>query len=534
MEAYRQYRRIEHSVQQQIRHTASPTPSELESNATLSNDDKSGNNSDDNKDDKKQIIVDFNEKDTANDPTQWTTRRKLWTTLQIWLLVFVAGWASASTSTSHKVAAKALHVSKVAESLGTAMYLFGVAFGAVLAGPMSETVGRLPTYLCAFFVYLIWLMASALAPNFGAQIVFRGLAGFFAASSMSIYGGSLADMFPDKGSRASVWPWFALSPLLGPVVSPVPSGWVTQYLGWRWVEWLNLIISGTVFVMALLFLPETSSNVILKVKAKLLVKNTGDKRYVARGDEDGDSIGAMLGDHLQRMAYFIFRELTTLLFGLYLTLLYVLVYGFLQGFDFLFTDTYRFNTGQNYSAFAAIAIGILLGLPYVLAVNKIVKSRNNGEQGQEEQRLIPALIPSVLLTISMFWIGWTDRADISDWSVLGACVLFGFAVMALFTTTYHYLIDAYGTAASSALCAATFMRYLASGGMVIATEPLYKAIHVEWTMTLLGCVAGLLTPVPWIFWWFGSKLREKSKYAVGGGDDSKDEKDDSKDEKDDN
>lgn len=527
MEAYRQYRRLKQSVQQQVRRTPSPTPSELESNATLSNDEERVDNNEDKSDSK--ITVTFNEKDPANDPTQWSTSRKLWTTLQIWLLVFVTGWSSASTSTSHKTAAKALHVSEVAESLGTAMYLFGVAFGAVLAGPMSETVGRLPTYLGTFFVYLIWLMASALSPNFAAQIIFRGLAGLFAASSMSIYGGSLADMFPNKEGRAAVWPWFALSPLLGPIVAPVASGWVAQYLGWRWVEWLNLIISGGVFVLALLFLPETSSNVLLKVKAKLLVKETGDKRYVAEGDEDGDSIGAMLGDHLQRMAYFIFRELTTLLFGLYLTLLYLLIYGFLQGFDFLFTDTYRFNTGQNYSAFAAIAIGILAGLPYVLVVNKIVKSRNNGEQGQEEQRLIPALIPSVLLTISMFWIGWTDRADISDWSVLGACVLFGFAVMALFTTTYHYLIDSYGTAASSALCAATFMRYLASGGMVIATEPLYKAIHVEWTLTLLGCVAAALTPVPWALWWFGSKLREKSKYAVGGGDDSKDRKDEKED-----
>jgi len=509
MEAYKQYQRLKHTVQQQVQTTTSPTPSDLEKNNPI-DDNSDTDEKDTNKDN--QIIVNFDETD-INDPSQWSQRRKLWTTLQIWILVFFTGWASASESTAHKLAAKAFHVSEVSESLATSMFLFGVAFGAVVAGPLSETVGRLPTYLCTFSVYLIWLMASALAPNFGAQIVFRGLSGLFAAASMSIYGGSLADMFAQKEARAAVWPWFALSPLLGPVIAPVVSGWVAQYLGWRWVDWLTLIVNGAAFLLALLFLPETSSSAILKIKAKLLIKETGDDRYVAKGDEDGSSVTSLLLEHLQRMAYFIFRELTTLLFGLYLTLLYLLIYGFLEGFDFLFTDTYRLSTGDNYSAFAAIAIGILLGLPYILTVNMLVSSHNKGKQGHVEQRLIPALIPAVLLTISMFWIGWTDRPDISDFSVLGACCLFGFALIALFTSTYHYLIDAYGTSASSALCAATFMRYLASGGMVIATEPMYKALHVQWTLTLFGCVAGALTPVPWIFWWYGSKLREKSKYA---------------------
>jgi DHA1 family multidrug resistance protein-like MFS transporter len=524
MEAYRQYRHLKRSVQQETHTTPSPTPSSLESSNT--NEDKSDDTDDkdasssstqnnNNNNNNNNLPVTFTPSD-ANDPTQWSTRRKLFCTAQIWLLVFVTGWASASESTAHSLAAKALHVSEVSESLATSMYLFGVAIGAVFAGPFSETCGRLPTYLATFAVYLIWLMASALSPNFGAQVVFRGLAGLFASASMSIYGGSLADLYETE-ERAKVWPWFALSPLLGPVVAPVASGWVAQELGWRWVDWLTLIVSGGAFVVAVLFLPETSKGAILKVKARMMRQETGHERYIADGAGEG-SVGKMLLEHLQRMAHFIFREMTTLLFGLYLTLLYLLIYGFLEGFDFLFTDTYRFDTGRRYSAFAAIAVGILLGLPYILTVNKLTASRNagkqgQGQQGQVEQRLIPALLPSILLTISMFWIGWTDRADISDFSVLGACCLFGFSLMALFTTTYHYLIDAYGTSASSAMCAATFMRYMASGGMVMATEPLYLALHVEWTLTLFGCVAGVLTPVPWVFWWYGSKLREKSKYA---------------------
>lgn len=157
--------------------------------------------------------TDFKDKDDHN-PREWSTSYKAFCTSIIWLLVFVTGWASSADSTAHEIADKDLHVSPIAESLATSTYLFGVGACAVLTGPISETLGRLTTYLVTFFIYLIWVMASALSPNFAAQIVFRFFAGFFAAASMSIYGGSLADMF-DVNDRAVVWPIFALSPLLG-------------------------------------------------------------------------------------------------------------------------------------------------------------------------------------------------------------------------------------------------------------------------------------------------------------------------------
>lgn len=212
--------------------------------------------------------------------------------------------------------------------------------------------------------------------------------------------------------------------------------------------------------------------------------------------------------------YFLSREPTTLLFGLYITVLYLLIYGFLEGFDYLFTKTYQFNVGQRYTAFVAIAVGVLLGLPYVMVVNRVVGKRREAlGTSAPEQRLAPALFAAPLLTVSLFWIGWTNGASIPYWSDLGACCLFGFALFALFTSTYHYLLDTYGTVASSALAAITCVRYLACGGMVIITEPMYEGLGVQWTLTLLGCIAAVLTPVPWVFWKWGPLIRKKSKWA---------------------
>lgn len=220
--------------------------------------------------------------------------------------------------------------------------------------------------------------------------------------------------------------------------------------------------------------------------------------------------------HLYRIGYFLFVEKTTVFFEAYLTLLYVLIYGFLEGFHYIFSETYGLDVGQTYSAFGAIALGILTGLPYVLVVYHLSAKHKLHEMSSEtppEQRLIPALYAALLLPISLFWIGWTNRLEISDWSNLAACYVLGFALMSLFTSTYHYLLDAYGTNAASALAAVTFMRYAVSGGVVIAIDPLYKALTVRWMLTLLGCLATVLTPVPWLFYKFGPKIRRTSKYA---------------------
>lgn len=198
MEAYLQYRRLRKSVKQSV------DSDKVDNSRNVPSDTNNRNDIED---------VNFAVSDPQN-PQNWSVGYKIFCTSIIWLLTFVTGWASAVDSVSLDTAGKDLHVSKIAEALATSMYMFGVGAGALFVGPCSETLGRLPTYLLTFALYLVWIMATALAPNFTAQIVFRLCAGVFAAASMSIYGGSLADLF-DVHERAWLWPFFALSPLLG-------------------------------------------------------------------------------------------------------------------------------------------------------------------------------------------------------------------------------------------------------------------------------------------------------------------------------
>lgn len=42
---------------------------------------------------------------------------------------------------------------------------------------------------------------------------------------------------------------------------------------------------------------------------------------------------------------------------------------------------------------------------------------------------------------------------------------------------------------------------------------MYEGIGINWGNTLLGCVAALFIPMPFVFYFFGKKIRARSKFA---------------------
>lgn len=50
--------------------------------------------------------------------------------------------------------------------------------------------------------------------------------------------------------------------------------------------------------------------------------------------------------------------------------------------------------------------------------------------------------------------------------------------------------------------------------MVTVSVPMYENLGVHWTLTLLGCIATLLAPVPYVFKYYGAIARKRSKGAT--------------------
>lgn len=198
--------------------------------------------------------------------------------------------------------------------------------------------------------------------------------------------------------------------------------------------------------------------------------------------------------------------------GAYLVLLYSLLFSFLSGFDCVFKRTYNLTPSQTGLCFGAIAAGttvFVIAAPWFYSLARHHTEHIRGAPVEPEFRLWPAIVTTPLLPLSLFWLGWTNRPDISIWCGLAACFCFGLVLIATYVSSYEY-IDSYQDHAAIALASITMVRYLVAGGVVMAARPMYELLGVSWTMTLLGCIATLLAPAPLLFYIFGKKLRRKS------------------------
>jgi hypothetical protein len=303
------------------------------------------------------------------------------------------------------------------------------------------------------------------------------------------------------------------------VIAPIAGGWIVSNpnLSWRWTEWVTLIISAVAFIIAFLFLPETYLPILLEWKAQHLRRLTGDGRFVSEHAQSS-SFSKRMKEQLSLPAKFFFTEPVITVIGAYLILLYVLLFTFLSGFDYIFKETYSLSSGLTGACFGSIAAGATFFTALAPGCYSWARWKTEGIRGSSvppEFRLWPAIVAAPLLPVSLFWLGWGDYSSVSIWSSLAACFLFGIVIIAIYVSSYEYIIDSYGNHAAIGLASITIARYLISGGLVLAARPMYKGIGTHWTMTWLGAIAVIIAPAPLLFWRLGPKLRSRSPYTEG-------------------
>jgi predicted MFS family arabinose efflux permease len=155
-----------------------------------------------------RIYIQTTGDDDPLDPRNWPLLNRSKNIAILAYLIFVQAWAGAAESTANSTASSEEGHSKVAENLIIAMYLFGVGSGSLFAGPISESVGRNPTYLVPSFCFLFFVLGAALAPTFGGRLVCRFFMGLFASATLAINGSSVKDQFRSV-KRAFVFPVLA-------------------------------------------------------------------------------------------------------------------------------------------------------------------------------------------------------------------------------------------------------------------------------------------------------------------------------------
>lgn len=127
---------------------------------------------------------------------------------------------------------------------------------------------------------LFWVKLPSFHSERNKLTLFRSCAG---AAMIANSPGTVADIVTEH-YRALAFSIWSLGPMNGPVTGPIIGGFVAQYLGWRWTNWIVLILSGLGWILCA-SIKETYAPVILQKKAAKRRKETGDDRWWCRYDQ---------------------------------------------------------------------------------------------------------------------------------------------------------------------------------------------------------------------------------------------------------
>ncbi|CZT14341.1 uncharacterized protein RCC_00318 [Ramularia collo-cygni] len=375
-------------------------------------------------------------------------------------------------------------------------YLMGCGLGPLLFSPLSERCGRKWSIAAGVLFMATFTTACTKAPNWGALLAFRFLAGLGSSATLCTSNGIFADIAPSPAIRGIMNCWTMVLTALGPLMAAITSISVISRWPDRW-DICFLINAGIAWLafLAVLSLPETSAKV---VSAASSIESQSMKK-----EETWSRIVLPL-----RM---IFMEPIVTTSTLFLSLLYSIFFLFFQLLPRIGSDVYGFGTDRQVIVFVPIAIGaILAGLiitilePALQALSEA--NRYKSDRQQELRRLPPACIGSFLVIISLFVVGYVVASRAHYMYMLVGEAVFSLGMVLIFMGLTNYVADSYKTAIASAIAPTWIVRNFLAAGLSFAAAPLYSHLGAQWELYLLGflslpfagLICGTLYAGPWL------------------------------------
>lgn len=256
-------------------------------------------------------------------------------TMCVAITCFVVAFNSAVVTADLEGVAETFHVSEEVTLLTITLFVIGFGVGPMVFAPLSEIYGRRPVYAVTLALAVIFTIPGAVAQNIGTLLVTRFIAGVAFSAPMSLVGGTLVDLWRNE-ERGVPMAAFSAAPFIGPGVGPLVGGYLSQAGGWRWLYWIQLILSGIVWFLITFTVPETYAPRLLANRAAKLRKETGDSKHVTEQDLDTRPFSQRLKLFLLRPFQLLFQELIVFFISLYMSVLYGLLYMFFVAYPIVY------------------------------------------------------------------------------------------------------------------------------------------------------------------------------------------------------
>ncbi|QDJ13206.1 Bcr/CflA family multidrug efflux transporter [Mergibacter septicus] len=141
----------------------------------------------------------------------------------------------------------AFTTNKAMVGLTLSIFLFGMAIGQLVYGPLSDRIGRKKVLLAGMLLFCLATILCIFARNIQLFLIARFLQALGACSATVIWQAVVVDRYPNKISEhifATIIPLVALSPALAPLAGAI----LEQYFGWQSI-FICLIIFAVLIVL---------------------------------------------------------------------------------------------------------------------------------------------------------------------------------------------------------------------------------------------------------------------------------------------
>jgi MFS transporter, DHA1 family, multidrug resistance protein len=383
---------------------------------------------------------------------------------------------------------------------------------------MSEMpfFGRNPIYIGTLFLFVVLQLGVIYAKNFGMLLAFRFITGFVGSPVLATGGATIADMYAPKKQAYGISIW-GVAAVCGPALGPLVGGFATQAKDWTWTIWELMWLSSAALIFLTLFLPETSASNILFRRTQRYRKLTGNLTLKCQPEIDAEG---MTGNEIVQMTLIrpftlSFTEPIVFLLNFYIALIYALLYLWFESFPIVFIGIYNFSLGKLGLAFLGILMGAFVTIPpFFWYLYKYQEPMfNEAGEIKPEYRLPPAFVGAFFIPVCLFWFGWSSRASV-HWimPVIGSG-FFSIGAFLLFISVLAYLGDAYPKYVASVYAGNDLVRSSFGAAFPLFANAMYTKLGVGWASSLLGFLSIAFIPIPFVLYFYGEKIRRRSKMA---------------------
>jgi len=177
----------------------------------------------------------------------------------LWLLVLVT---LSGTLAMHMfvpaltVAAQSLQVDAAAIRMTISVYIFGLAVGQLVYGPLSDAFGRRPTLLAGLALYTAGGFAAAVAPDVGVLVAARLVQAAGGCAGL-LLGRAIVRDTAESNDAVRRLALMNLMAMVGPGLAPLVGGLLAGTFGWRAIFALLTGLGVLNFAVSWRLLPET-------------------------------------------------------------------------------------------------------------------------------------------------------------------------------------------------------------------------------------------------------------------------------------